>query len=254
MSHSPCRPPTPPTHHTHTHTHTLVVLVQFVDGFKSLVIPSHLRPPAQAINWIPLTGDSAIDQAMRVGWKGAGGQCMGRGGKAACLCCLPPAAQPALHNVSVPCPAEHAFVCARSARVQRQVSGALEAIRGVLVELAERIAEQGLEAEVGRFARRRRAFLTFFAPACCSLLCGQTRALWTIGAVSLAIALCRMQSLTRCCPALAPRWATASAASSSTGSRWVAAAGQEGRHNHHPVRRRTLHQLPGVQPLQRACS
>ncbi|EFN59785.1 hypothetical protein CHLNCDRAFT_56574 [Chlorella variabilis] len=66
----------------------------FVDGFKSLVIPSHLRPPAQAINWIPLTGDSAIDQAMR-----------------------------------------------------RQVSGALEAIRGVLVELAERIAEQGLEAE-----------------------------------------------------------------------------------------------------------
>ncbi|KAI3429707.1 hypothetical protein D9Q98_005792 [Chlorella vulgaris] len=66
----------------------------FMDGFKSLVIPSHLRPPAQAINWVPLTGDEAVDEAMR-----------------------------------------------------RQVSGALEAIRGVLAELATRIADQGLEAD-----------------------------------------------------------------------------------------------------------
>ncbi|KAL4421597.1 hypothetical protein ABPG75_010888 [Micractinium tetrahymenae] len=69
-------------------------LSQFVDGFKGLVIPSHLRPPAQAINWIPLTGDPEVDTAM-----------------------------------------------------QRQVSGALEAIRGVLAELAERIEERGLEAD-----------------------------------------------------------------------------------------------------------
>jgi hypothetical protein len=41
--------------------------LQFVDGFKSLVIPSHLRPPAQAINWVPLTGDAAVDAAMQVG-------------------------------------------------------------------------------------------------------------------------------------------------------------------------------------------
>lgn len=32
--------------------------------------------------------------------------------------------------------------------LQRQLSGALEAIRGVLAELGQRIAEQGLEAEV----------------------------------------------------------------------------------------------------------
>ncbi|KAL4450201.1 hypothetical protein ABPG77_010870 [Micractinium sp. CCAP 211/92] len=69
-------------------------LSQFVDGFKGLVIPSHLRPPAQAINWIPLTGDKEVDAAM-----------------------------------------------------QRQVSGALEAIRDVLAELTERIAERGLEAD-----------------------------------------------------------------------------------------------------------
>ena len=39
--------------------------LQFVDGFKSLVIPSHLRPPAQAINWIALSGDPAVDEAMQ---------------------------------------------------------------------------------------------------------------------------------------------------------------------------------------------
>ena len=33
-------------------------LVQFMDSFKGLVVPSHLRPPAQAINWIVPTGDS----------------------------------------------------------------------------------------------------------------------------------------------------------------------------------------------------
>jgi hypothetical protein len=41
-------------------------LGQFVDGFKSLVIPSHLRPPSQAINWIALSGDPAVDAAMQV--------------------------------------------------------------------------------------------------------------------------------------------------------------------------------------------
>lgn len=38
------------------------------------------------------------------------------------------------------------FAC--PAPLQRQVSGALEAIRDVLGELAERIAERGLEADV----------------------------------------------------------------------------------------------------------
>lgn len=56
------RPPRPPP-------------LQFVDGFKGLVIPSHLRPPAQAINWIPLTGDKEVDAAMQAragrGWHGA---------------------------------------------------------------------------------------------------------------------------------------------------------------------------------------
>lgn len=69
-------------------------LAVFLDGFKGLVIPSHLRPPAQAINWVPLTGDPEIDAAMK-----------------------------------------------------SQVSGALAAIRGVLSELAQRIAERGLEAD-----------------------------------------------------------------------------------------------------------
>jgi hypothetical protein len=39
--------------------------------------------------------------------------------------------------------------------VQSQVSGALSAIREVLAELAERIAQQGLAAEVGRWTVRR---------------------------------------------------------------------------------------------------
>ncbi|PSC68967.1 hypothetical protein C2E20_7463 [Micractinium conductrix] len=69
-------------------------LAKFIDGFKGLVVPSHLRPPAQAINWIPLTGDPEVDAAM-----------------------------------------------------QKQVAGALDAIQGVLTELAERVAEQGLEAD-----------------------------------------------------------------------------------------------------------
>lgn len=40
-------------------------LGRFVDGFKQLVIPAHLRPPAAAVNWIPLSGDPAVDGAMR---------------------------------------------------------------------------------------------------------------------------------------------------------------------------------------------
>ena len=47
---------------------------QFIDGFKGLVVPSHLRPPAQAINWIPLTGDPEVDAAMQVGGRVGGKQ------------------------------------------------------------------------------------------------------------------------------------------------------------------------------------
>ena len=198
----------------------------FVDGFKALVIPSHLRPPAQvrwgwrggrgrrgvsrrgvragrragcsaggrcwvhlapaasevsrdgtsrpplrcrpwaqAVNWIALSGDPAVDAAMQVGAVGAAGwgvttPCgMQRRGTGGCWrrCCLPasrraqarpvtctrlaatrPPRRPALASPLPP-----------RACLQRQVAGALEAIQGVLVELAERIEEQGLEAEVG---------------------------------------------------------------------------------------------------------
>jgi hypothetical protein len=38
---------------------------QFVDGFKSLVVPAHLRPPEQSINWVPNLGDQELDRRMR---------------------------------------------------------------------------------------------------------------------------------------------------------------------------------------------
>ncbi|KAL6786087.1 hypothetical protein ACKKBG_A01350 [Auxenochlorella protothecoides x Auxenochlorella symbiontica] len=38
---------------------------EFMDIFKALTVPSHLRPPAAAVNWVPLSGDPALDMAMR---------------------------------------------------------------------------------------------------------------------------------------------------------------------------------------------
>lgn len=37
----------------------------FMDNFKSLMVPSHLRPPAAALNWIRLSGDSELDSKMQ---------------------------------------------------------------------------------------------------------------------------------------------------------------------------------------------
>lgn len=39
---------------------------EFVDTIKSRLVPAHLRPPSAAIDWIPPTGDSALDADMRV--------------------------------------------------------------------------------------------------------------------------------------------------------------------------------------------
>ena len=36
-----------------------------MDNFKALTVPSHLRPPAQAVNWVELTGDSEVDSRMK---------------------------------------------------------------------------------------------------------------------------------------------------------------------------------------------
>ena len=36
-----------------------------MDSFKGLTVPSHLRPPAAAVNWIELTGDSEVDARMK---------------------------------------------------------------------------------------------------------------------------------------------------------------------------------------------
>jgi hypothetical protein len=39
--------------------------MQFMDNFKALTVPSHLRPPSQAVNWVELTGDSEVDSRMK---------------------------------------------------------------------------------------------------------------------------------------------------------------------------------------------
>jgi hypothetical protein len=36
-----------------------------MDNFKALTVPSHLRPPSQAVNWVELTGDSEVDSRMK---------------------------------------------------------------------------------------------------------------------------------------------------------------------------------------------
>ena len=36
-----------------------------MDNFKGLTVPSHLRRPAQAVNWVELTGDSEVDARMK---------------------------------------------------------------------------------------------------------------------------------------------------------------------------------------------
>ena len=36
----------------------------FMDNFKGLTVPCHLRPPVQAINWVDLSPDSAINKSM----------------------------------------------------------------------------------------------------------------------------------------------------------------------------------------------
>eukprot|EP00887_Chlorella_sp_A99_P003983 scaffold11.g3983.t1 len=43
----------------------------FMDVFKSLVVPSHLRPPAAAVNWAELSGDSEVTAAMQARLGGA---------------------------------------------------------------------------------------------------------------------------------------------------------------------------------------
>jgi len=117
-----------------------------VDGFKSLVIPSHLRPPAQAINWIALSGDPAVDAAMQVSrvWRVL----------AAWVWDHPPSRH-SLLPASLPVQSCHLQLLEAYMHTQqwllppqRQVAGALEAIREVLAQLRERIEEQGLEAEV----------------------------------------------------------------------------------------------------------
>jgi len=35
-----------------------------MDNFKGLTVPSHLRPPAQAINWVELVEDSDVNARM----------------------------------------------------------------------------------------------------------------------------------------------------------------------------------------------
>ena len=36
-----------------------------MDVFKSLVVPAHLRPPAAAVNWAEVTGDSEVTVDMQ---------------------------------------------------------------------------------------------------------------------------------------------------------------------------------------------
>jgi hypothetical protein len=43
----------------------------FMDTFKSLMVPSHLRPPAAAVNWVKLTGDSDVDAQLQERLKSA---------------------------------------------------------------------------------------------------------------------------------------------------------------------------------------
>lgn len=38
---------------------------QFMDNFKGLTVPSHVRPPAQAVNWVELVGDSEVQGRMK---------------------------------------------------------------------------------------------------------------------------------------------------------------------------------------------
>lgn len=66
-----------------------------MDNFKALTVPCHLRPPAQAVNWVELTEDSEVD-----------------------------------------------------ARMKAQVIQGLDLIRGVLEDLATKIAANGLEKDV----------------------------------------------------------------------------------------------------------
>lgn len=36
-----------------------------MDVFKALTVPSHMRPPAAAVNWVELSADPAVNQAMQ---------------------------------------------------------------------------------------------------------------------------------------------------------------------------------------------
>lgn len=116
---------------------TLCPCPQFVDGFKSLVIPSHLRPPAQAINWIALSGDPVVDATMQA----SPPACTGRV-QLVQFTLLHAAGAVGMFLHRAP------FCASLVVRSQEQVAGALEAIRDVLAQLRERIEEQGLEAEV----------------------------------------------------------------------------------------------------------
>lgn len=37
----------------------------FIDNFKALTVPAHTRPPAAAVNWVELSGDTELDGRMR---------------------------------------------------------------------------------------------------------------------------------------------------------------------------------------------
>ena len=91
-----------------------------------------------------------MDAAMQVGgWVGAGGG-GGRLSDWVCIWCTAYRVCKPCHGL--PLPYKQLDLCdlplCMCACPQKQVSGALEAIREVLFELNERIAEQGLEAEV----------------------------------------------------------------------------------------------------------
>lgn len=36
-----------------------------MDVFKALAVPSHMRPPAAALNWVELSADPDVNQAMQ---------------------------------------------------------------------------------------------------------------------------------------------------------------------------------------------
>ena len=96
---------------------------QFMDSLKGLVVPAHLRPPAQVINWIVPTGDSGA-------------------------CALAPLTERALLHSSKHC--ANADTRHRAGRrMAQQVADALATIHEVLRHLDGRVSQLGAKDEVG---------------------------------------------------------------------------------------------------------